>query len=143
MVNVEVEDEHAGHAGLLEHPFGHAGDGVEEAEAHGLEALGVMAGRAGHHEGARAAQHARGCGERGAYGRARGGEALRGNGIVQRVKQPRAHAAGVFELALVVGGMDLGDDAIGIGMLGRLAHHPIGQSRADDPFGEEHTTRSG
>src|SRR5207302_10640017 len=47
VMDVEVEDEHALDSVLLAQPFSDAGDGVEEAEPHGLNPLGVMAGRAG------------------------------------------------------------------------------------------------
>ena len=61
VVHVEVVDEDALDARLLAQPFRDAGDGVEEAEAHRLRALGVMSGRAGDDERALrfALQHAR------------------------------------------------------------------------------------
>ena len=76
VVDVEVEDEQARHPGLLEHPLRHAGDGIEEAEAHRFDALGVMPGRAGDDERAIAAEHARRGGQRRAHRRARRCEAL-------------------------------------------------------------------
>src|SRR5206468_8760677 len=51
VVHVEVEDENALDALLFAKPLRRAGDGVEETEAHRLDTLRVMAGRAGDDKG--------------------------------------------------------------------------------------------
>jgi hypothetical protein len=88
----------------------------------------------GHDEGALrfAALHPLRGGQRSADRRARRSERRGRDGVVHRVEEAHAAAAGKLQLALVLGRMDLGDDAVGVVVERGVAMEPLARAGALD-----------